>query len=275
MLAIFSLGYAIVYNTTRIFHIAYAVLFIVAPYFLYALIQYADVNIFAASIIAVGLTALMSCLMEWLIYNPLKKKNSSLNVFLISSIGIMIVITNLIALIFGNETKIIREGISSSVQFGDILVTKIQLFQLTVSVFLIIIFLFFLNITKFGLITRALRDDEYLCSLFSVNIDKFRLFLFLLSGVFAASAGILSAYDIGMTPYVGMPMLLNAVVALIIGGVGKFHTAIYGAFVIGVLQALSVGVFNANWKEAVSFVVLILFLLLRPQGLFGEKERMV
>ena len=106
-------------------------------------------------------------------------------------------------------------------------------------------------------------------------IKKLRIYIFLLSGIFAAIAGILTAYDVGMTPYIGMPMLLNAIVALIIGGIGKFHTAIYGAFTIGILQALTVGVFSANWKEAVTFVVLVIFLLLRPQGIFGEKQRTV
>jgi len=274
LLAVLAIGYALVYNITRIFHIAYAVLFIVAPYFVLAL-NNAGINIFFEAIIALVGTAVLSIIMELLIYRPLKNKNSSLNVYLISSVGFMIVIINLIALIFGNETKIIRRGISNSVEFGSVLLTNTQLLQFGVSACLILIFLLFLKFTKFGLTTRALRDDEYLCSLFAVDIKKLRIYIFALSGLFAAIAGILSAYDVGMTPYIGMPMLLNAIVALIIGGIGKFHTAIYGAFIIGILQALTVGFFSANWKEAVTFVVLVIFLLIRPQGIFGEKQRIV
>lgn len=149
----------------------------------------------------------------------------------------MIVIINLIALIFGNETKIIRKGISDAIEFGSVILTNTQLIQFGTSISLIIIFLKF---TKFGLTTKTLRDDEYLSNLFAVDKKKLRVYLFLLSGIFAAVAGILSAYDVGMTPYIGMPMLLNAIVAMIIGGIGKFHTAIYGAFIIGILQALIV-----------------------------------
>jgi branched-chain amino acid transport system permease protein len=72
-----------------------------------------------------------------------------------------------------------------------------------------------------------------------------------------------------------MPMLLNAIVALIIGGIGKFHAPIVGGFIIGILQSLVIWKFSANWMEGVSFVLLILFLIFRPQGLFGEKQRLV
>ena len=78
-----------------------------------------------------------------------------------------------------------------------------------------------------------------------------------------------------MDPYVGMPMLLSAVVALIIGGVGRFEAPILGGFIIGILQSLAVWVFSSRWQDAVTFTLLILFLLLRPQGLLGEKQRVV
>jgi len=70
-------------------------------------------------------------------------------------------------------------------------------------------------------------------------------------------------------------MLLNAVVALIIGGIGRFEAPILGGFIIGILQALSVWVFSARWQDAVTFTLLIIFLLFRPQGLIGEKRRTV
>jgi branched-chain amino acid transport system permease protein len=102
-----------------------------------------------------------------------------------------------------------------------------------------------------------------------------RLILFILSGFFAALGGGLVAYDVGMDPYVGMPMLLNAVVALIIGGMGRFEAPIIGGFIIGILQAMVVWAFSSRWQDAVTFTLLILFLLFRPQGLMGEKKRAV
>lgn len=270
-----SLGFAIVYNTTRIFHIAYAVLYMFCPYMILTFFSNLGIPIFIAFIIAILITVVLSLLMEIIIYRPLAKKNSSHNIIMISSIGIMIIVINTIALFYGNETKILNPDISETFSFGDIIITYIQLAQFVISTIILLIFLAFLKFSKFGIRTRAMRDDDVLCSVFGMDIYKMRIILFTLSAIFAAIGGGLVAYDVGMDPYVGMPMLLNAVVALIIGGIGRFEAPIIGGFIIGILQSLSVWAISARWQDAVTFTLLILFLLFRPQGLLGEKKRAV
>lgn len=270
-----SLGFALVYNTTRIFHIAYAVLYMFAPYMILTFYSGLGYPLLLSFIIAIMLTIALSLTMELLIYKPLSKKNSSLNIIMISSIGIMIVVINSIAMFYGNETKILNLDISQTFTFGSVIITNTQLAQFIISSFLILGFLIFLKFSKFGIKTRAMRDDDVLCSVFGSDTFKMRLTLFSLSAFFAAVGGGLVAYDVGMDPYVGMPMLLNAVVALIIGGIGRFEAPIIGGFIIGILQALSVWAISARWQDAVTFTLLILFLLFRPQGLLGEKRRTV
>jgi len=273
--AIVALGFAIIYNTTRIFHIAYSILFMIAPYMLFTFFNQIGLHIGFAVIIALIFTIFVCLGIEVLVYRPLGNKGASHNVILISSVGIMIVVINIIALLYGNETKIINTEIAESIEISNLIITYPQLIQFTVSIILILLFLLFLKFSKFGIKTRALRDDEYLCKIFSIDINKFRVKLFILSAFFAATGGILIAWDVGFDPYIGMPMLLNAVVALIIGGIGKFHAPIIGGFLIGILQSLVVWQFSANWQEAVTFGLLIIFLLFRSQGLFGEKRRLV
>lgn len=273
--ALVSLGFALVYNTTRIFHISYAVLYMFAPYMILTFYKNLRFPSLIAFLIAILLTMLLSVVMELVVYRPLAKKKSSFTVILISSIGIMIVVINLVAMFYGNETKILNPNISKSVSIGNIIITYSQLYQLIPSLIVIILFMTFLKFSKFGIKTRAMRDDDVLCTVFGMNIYKMRLVLFILSGFFAALGGGLVAYDVGMDPYVGMPMLLNAVVALIIGGMGRFEAPIIGGFIIGILQAMAVWVFSSRWQDAVTFTLLILFLLFRPQGLMGEKKRAV
>ena len=273
--ALVALGFALVYNTTRIFHIAYSVLYVLAPYMILSFYRNLGIPFYLAFSIAIILTIFLSVIIELIVYRPLSKRKSSSNVILISSIGIMIVVINLIAMFYGNETKILNPNISKSITIGKIIITHSQLMQLGFSLFVIGVFLFFLKHSKFGIKTRAMRDDEVLCIVFGMNINKMRLILFTLSGFFAALGGGLVAYDVGMDPYVGMPMFLNAVVALIIGGMGRFEAPIIGGFVIGILQALAVWAFSARWQDAVTFTLLIVFLLFRPQGLLGEKKRTV
>ena len=273
--ALVALGFALVYNTTRIFHIAYSVLYVLAPYMILSFYRNLGITFYLAFSIAIILTIFLSVIIELVVYRQLSKRKSSSNVILISSIGIMIVVINLIAMFYGNETKILNPNISKSITIGKIIITHSQLMQLGFSLFVIGVFLFFLKHSKFGIKTRAMRDDEVLCTVFGMNINKMRLILFTLSGFFAALGGGLVAYDVGMDPYVGMPMFLNAVVALIIGGMGRFEAPIIGGFVIGILQALAVWAFSARWQDAVTFTLLIVFLLFRPQGLLGEKKRAV
>ena len=270
-----ALGFALVYNTTRIFHIAYAVLYMFCPYMLLVFYKELGLPLILSFLIAIFLTIVLSLLMEFIVYKPLSRKNSSNNIIMISSIGIMIIVINLVAMLFGNETKIINPDISETLTFGDIIITYTQTAQIFISALLLFIFLLFLKYSKFGIKTRGMRDDDVLCTVFGMDIYKMRVVLFTLSAIFAAVGGGLVAYDVGMDPYVGMPMLLNAVVALIIGGIGRFEAPIIGGFIIGILQSLSVWAFSARWEDAVTFTLLILFLLFRPQGLLGEKRRAV
>ncbi|MFH0734650.1 MAG: branched-chain amino acid ABC transporter permease [bacterium] len=270
-----SLGFALVYNTTRIFHIAYAVLYMFCPYMLLTFYDGLGLPLILSFIIAIAVTVMLSLIMEYVVYKPLSKKGSSNNIIMISSIGIMIVIINLIAMLYGNETKIINPDISNTLSFSNVIITYTQLAQFVISTLLLGSFLLFLKFSKFGIRTRAMRDDDTLCAVLGLDTFKMRIILFTLSAFFAAVGGGLVAYDVGMDPYVGMPMLLNAVVALIIGGIGRFEAPILGGFIIGILQALSVWAFSARWQDAITFTLLILFLLLRPQGLLGEKRRTV
>ncbi len=270
-----ALGFAMVYNTTRIFHIAYAAIYMIAPYFLLYFMNTIEISIYLSVFFALIGTILVGLLIELLVYRPLVRKNSSSNVIIVSSIGAMIILINLVALIFGNQTQTIKPGISQSITFGSILVTNTQLMQLVVSIAIIVAFSLILKFSRLGLKTRAYRDDKNLAEITGINTIWLKRIMFTLSSLFAAVASCLMAADVGMNPYIGMPMLLNAVVALIIGGVGRFHTPVLGGLLLGILQAMVIYLSSARWQDAVTFSLLIIFLLLRPQGILGEKMRSV
>ncbi|HED36933.1 MAG TPA: hypothetical protein ENI76_01600 [Ignavibacteria bacterium] len=117
-----------------------------------------------------------------------------------------------------------------SISFGNIIITYNQLWQFSVSVILLVVFFVLLGKSKFGQKARALRDDTELFMVMGYNVYGMRTLLFLLSGLFVAVSSNLVAFDVGMDPYVGLPMLLNALVALIISGVGKFEAPVLCGF---------------------------------------------
>jgi len=272
--AVASLGFALVYNTTRIFHIALAVLYVAASYFFWQFVTW-HVTPLISFLIAVLLTAVLSLGIEKSVYFPLFRLKSSLNVVLVSSIGVFTILTNLIAMYWGNETKTFSSEIGNVFTLGEIIITGKQVLQLFASVAVIAGFFILLNFSRTGLHIKAIRDDAELYQVTGFSLINIRSIAFLLSGGMIAFASCLTAWDTGMDPYVGMPILLNAIVALIIGGTGRFESCIIGGISLGIIQALVVWQWSAQWQEAITFVILLLFLFIRPQGFIGEKSRVV
>ncbi|MDR3088915.1 MAG: branched-chain amino acid ABC transporter permease [Desulfobulbaceae bacterium] len=270
-----AVGFALVYNTTHIFHIAAAGVYTAAAYFFYFAAKYLGVAIIPAALAALLFAAFFNVACEIFVYRPLSRRNASSMVVMLASIGSLTIIVNVIAMLFGNETKIIDSAIASSFRLGSLIISQPQAWQLFVSAAMLAVFVIWLRQSTFGLKARALGNNSALFAVFGFDAARTRLGCFALGGVFLGAASCLSAYDIGLSPHGGMPVLLNAMVAMIIGGVGRFFACIAGGILLGVLQALVVWQFAANWQNAVTFTLLIVFLFFRPSGLFGSRTRAV
>lgn len=273
--SLLAIGFALVYNTTRIFHIAAAGIYVFAAYMFWFFVVKVGLPVFIGSLVAITLTMLLSLLSELCVYRPLKNKKASLNVAMIASIGLMTVIVNTIAMCFGNETKVVENAILQPLTFRDIIITAPQKYQALVGIVVLVNFMVILQRTNWGLRLRALSADETLFETLGYDTKTTRVMVFLASGAFIAIASCLTVYDVGLDPNMGMSVLINAVVAMIIGGSGKFSTCILGGLTLGILQSLTVYQFASNWQNAVTFVILLVFLFLRPQGIAGYKQRTV
>ena len=273
--SLLAIGFALVYNTTHIFHIAAAGIYVFAAYMFWWLGVKCGLPLVFAAALAILLTMGLSLLTEVGVYRPLRKKKSSLSVIMIASIGLMTVIVNLIAMVFGNETKVVDNSIHQVFQWGGLIVTTPQFYQAIVSAVIIAAFMVLLNGTRFGLKIRAVSADETLFETLGYNKQSVFSVAFLASGLFIGLASCLTVYDVGMDPNMGMTVLINAMVAMIIGGSGRFGTCVVGGLLLGVLQSLTVFWFASNWQNAITFALLLGFLFLRPQGIAGYKQRVV
>ena len=273
--SLLAIGFALVYNTTRIFHIAAAGIYVFAAYMFWLMVSTVGLPLVAAFVMAIVLTMALSLLTEKVVYRPLKNRSASMNVMMIASIGMMTIVINVIAMFFGNETKVIENKILMPLHWGNIIITQPQMYEALVGGVVILGFVITLLSTRWGLKLRALSADETLFETLGFDTTKTRTNVFLVSGAFIAIASCLTVYDVGLDPNMGMSVMINAMVAMIIGGVGKFNTCIIGGILLGVLQSLTVYAFASNWQNAVTFLVLLIFLFLRPQGIAGYKQRTV
>jgi branched-chain amino acid transport system permease protein len=270
--AMVALGFALIYNTTRIFHFAHGGIYTIGAYWVYTLFNLWHLPLGLSCIIAAILTAGCGFLLEEYVYYPFSKKNANPMILMLVSLGIYIVIINLIAMIFGNATKIINPGVQTTYSLGNVILTQIQL--VTIAVFLVIFLalILLLNKTNLGRMIRAMRDDAVLVSILGINPRYIRRLVFILGSLLAGVASILSGVDVGTDPNVGMSALAGAV-AVIIGGIGLFEGAVLGAMILGLLQSIAVWKLSARWVDTVTFFLLISFLVFRPQGLLGTRKR--
>lgn len=272
--AVAALAFSFTYNTTKIFHIAFASILVTASYILLFLLII-GVPFFIAVLLTLILNGLLNLFIDKSIYRPLERRRNSLNTIMIASLGVYTILINLIAILFGNENKILSNEINKSIVLGNIVITQMQLLQLSVSAIVISLILFILNKTRWGFNIRALGNNKELYVVLGNNVNRTQTILTIFSGVLAAVVSILLSFDVGFDPYFGMPLLLNALVVMILGGIGSFYGSVLGGVILGIIQSLSVYYFEARWETAITFVLLLVLLILRPQGIFGQKQRLV
>jgi branched-chain amino acid transport system permease protein len=272
-LAVLALGFTLVYLPLRVFYLALGAIYTLVPFVAWAMIQ-AGMPWYLAS--GAGLIAGLgiSLLCEWLNHDRLERQGASSGAHLISSLGIYIIIVQSVAIIWGNETKVLRVGLDEIWQVGSVTLTFAQLIAAIVSIIAIGWFLWWLKFSQLGLQFRALADNPQEFALRGYNVQKLRLLAFGLSGLMGGLSSLLVAYDIGFDPNGGLAAVLLAVVAGIIGGQQSFGGPIVGGILLGVIRAEVVWFLSARWQEAATFAILALCLFVRPQGLFGQKMRL-
>lgn len=273
LIALTALGFSLIYNTMKVFHIAYAGIYLWAAYVLYFFVEQMQWPLVASFGIALFAAALLSMGVEALVYNPLNRKGRSENALMISSVGVFILLVSTVELLFGNAPKYIMLDAETNFIALGIHFSGIRFKGFLLSVLLMIIFFVYLKFSRTGIKVRALRDSEDLSKLFGVSTSRLKYFLFALSGLFVGLASCLNALDIGLNPQLGIPIFINAFVALVIGGVGRFDGPLIGAFLLGTMQALTEYFFDSRWVMMVTFLLLIIFLIFRPKGLMPQKSR--
>ncbi len=265
-----SLSISIIYRTTHFFHIAHAIMITFGAYLIYL---FANVtNLYISVIYTIILTIILSLVIYLFIYNSLLKKQVPPWQMLIASLGVYIVSQNLISMCFGDDTKSFRIWeIKEGHQFLGAYITDVQIITIVVSIILLFLSWLFIEKTKAGKQIKAVSSNPEMASILGISKEKAILVSFALGSGLAAVAGILIAADTDMTPTMGFNWLLYAVIAMIIGGMGKMRYLFMGALLLATAQHLSAYYLDSKWMNATAFIILIIFLYFKPYGFSGQK----
>jgi branched-chain amino acid transport system permease protein len=271
-----AVSFSLIYSTTRFFHFAHAAVFTAGAYFAYLFYILFGLPLVIAIVLSVVFSALLGSLLELCIYRPLRKTSASAMVLLLVSLGIYIVLQNMISMIFGDYTKSIRTGdVVEGISIFGARITPIQICIICTAILLVILVATFLKRTKTGKAMRAVANDSELADISGIDSGSVFLRTFAFGSALAGVAGILVALDVDMTPTMGMNALLMGVVAVIIGGAGSIPGVALGALLLALAQNFGVWKISSQWQDTIAFVILLIFLLFRPEGFLGRKVKKV
>ncbi|MBW4430609.1 MAG: branched-chain amino acid ABC transporter permease [Pelatocladus maniniholoensis HA4357-MV3] len=291
--AIFALGYTLVYSILGIINLAHGAIFTLGAYFTYALIGgrfgfnglLANVALpvqlpFALALILGSILAgLVGVAVERIAFLPLRQRGSDPLLTVVSSLGVAVVIVNLIQYLVGAESYTypgntygnLPPAINFGSQTNPIPIRTVQVVIFVVSMVFVAILTYFISHTKYGKAMQAIAEDATTASLLGINCDRFIILTFFISSFLAGVAGTLVASSVSIAgPYFGIGFGLRGLAVIVLGGLGSIPGAVLGGLVIGLVEAFVPGEFS-GYKDAVAFGILFIMLLVRPQGLLGKR----
>nr|VFK24678.1 MAG: amino acid/amide ABC transporter membrane protein 1, HAAT family [Candidatus Kentron sp. MB]VFK27032.1 MAG: amino acid/amide ABC transporter membrane protein 1, HAAT family [Candidatus Kentron sp. MB]VFK74931.1 MAG: amino acid/amide ABC transporter membrane protein 1, HAAT family [Candidatus Kentron sp. MB] len=274
LFALLAVAFGLVYRSLRVFHVAFAGLFLIPPYAAYLANVWLSAPIWLAVILGVAAGAVSGYLIELVLYRPFFRRNVSGGAVIVASLGAFIIIENLLAMGFGSELKTMGRELAKRFVLGPVSLTNIQIIQFLVATAALAVVSVILKKIRMFKIIWAMGDEPGLAPVLGLPLMGYRALVFSFSAGLAGLAGGLIVVDVGVDPHMGLSYLLVAAVAVLAGGIDRFRGWVLGGVSLALLQSLMVWQFSAQWMDLVTFSVLIGILLFRPQGMLGLRKRL-
>jgi Branched-chain amino acid ABC-type transport system, permease components len=269
--ALIALGYTMVYGIVQLINFAHGEIYMFGA-FVGLFLVLAGMNIFIGLLGAMVFCMLLGMLVERVAYRPLRGKSSRLSA-LISAIGVSIFLSTLMALYRGTNTTRYPEVFGSGTyQLGSVQISSLQVIILVVSAFLMVALQIMIQKTRIGKAMRACSQDLEASSLMGINVNRVISATFAIGSALAAAGGVMvGIYYNAVWPYMGTMAGMKAFAAAVLGGIGSVPGAMIGGLSLGVMEIMGVAYLSSSYKDAIAFAILILVLIIRPQGLLGQK----
>ena len=274
--ALVSSGFSLVYSTCKFIHFAHGAVIALTSYMLYTLFSIVGLNFGFAVILAIIFASLFGYSINYVVYKHLRKRKASNLIFLITSFVLLILSESLILIIFGANVKSIGyiQSVNSLNLFGA-LITPLQIVIIITAIILVVTLFVFMKKTKTGKAIRAVSNNKNVAEILGINSERIRSITFVLASALAGVAGILIGLEQSLEPMMGSNLIFKGFTASVIGGIGNVPGAIIGAFILGITENVSVWFLPSAYRDAITFIILFIFLVFRPQGLFGKKRRIL
>lgn len=268
--ALVASGFSLIYSTNRFVHFAHGPVAAAGAYFVYTFFEMWGMPFYISAILAIVSTMLLGVLVYSAVYRPLERRKSSKAILLVAGLALLYLLENLILLVYGSDVKVltyieVRKGWEL---FGAI-ITPLQVVIFCMSLLLLALLFAFVRYTKHGKIMRAVADNPELARTTGINIKKVQYSGFAIGSALAGVAGILIGLEQNLDPSMGTMLIVKGFTGAVIGGVSSLPGSVLGSYLLGFAENFGTWYLPSGYKDAIAFMLLLLFLLFRPHGILG------
>ena len=270
--ALIASGFSLIYGTNKFMHFAHGAAVSVAGYSLFYFFS-SGLKFYQSVLVTLILAGAFGFFIYKIIYLPLQNRNASNIVLLVASIALLILFENLIQIIFGaNVSSINYLEVKEGFDFLGASITGIQIIIIGVSLLLLFSLYLFMKKTSIGKVMRAVADNKELAAIGGIDPVKIANYSFILGSLLAGVAGILIGLEQSLTPGMGTSLIIKGFTGAVIGGITSVPASILGSYILGFAENYGIAFLSSGYKDAIAFVILFIFLLLKPNGLFGINQ---
>jgi len=269
--ALIALGLTLIYGILGIVNWAHGEFYMLGAFAGLYLVTLLKLPFFAGLVGAMAIMAVFGLVVERLVFRPLRNA-PEMNV-IIGTVGISIFLMNgAIAVFSPNPVRFPTEYANDYLSFFGISITVQRLLVFVITLALIAGFSYFIKRTTIGKAMRACEQNPDAARLMGISINKISLITCAIGSALAAAAGVLVGPIFLVSPGMGLAAIAKVFAVVILGGMGNVEGAIGAAFILGLAESLTAGFLSSYYKDVVTFLILILVLIFKPQGLFGRNQ---
>lgn len=274
--AVAAIGVSLIYAILRLINFAHGDYLTFGAYGALLVNSSLGGNLIVSTLAAMVAGAGLSIALEFALWRPMRRRRANLFSLLITGIGLAFVLRHLILMIASSEPRRYDVDVFQVYEVAGIRFSQTQLVAVAISSVAIIAMALVLARTTLGKAMRALSDNADLAAISGIDVDRIVIYTWIFAGALAGLGGVLAGLiQVSFTPNIGFLLLLPVFSAVVLGGIGSAYGALVGGLVLGIATELSTwealaGGVSPVYKQVVAFAVLILVLLVRPQGVLGR-----
>ncbi len=268
--ALMAIGFNLIFGATKFFNLTHGIFSVVGAYTVFVAGRWFGLPWYVSIPLGVVVAGIAGVVLDQTLFLTLRRRRATNMVLLVASLGAFTSLQALLAIAFSNQFQQLAPPSASPSLFhiGSAVFTQTQLFLFISMLGVWAAIFLLLRYTRFGKAVRAVSDDGEVAQMVGIDTNQIIRNLFCIGAAIAGLAGIFVGYDSGISPTMGFGLLLKGIIAAIIGGMGSLSGGVVGGLFLGFSENFGNWKIAGEWKDAIAFVVLLLFLWFRPKGIF-------